>query len=357
MLDMKIKNNLVVMLCLIAFTTLGQQPFEKYGYTVKVATLSKGEYQEFFDQDTLVQIGSVVLNTLTGRITHFVTFDTTYSEASLQPELVSRWLSPDPLSEKYYSFSPYNFVANNPILFVDPDGREIWINYGDNQRAKYDNGKLYNEDGSKYTGKDKFVGTTLKSLNLMNADKNGKTVLSALSKSENAFSFKNEYVKDSKGNDMKNTLAFEGADDKKGGVVYAGALMSGNSAAESLRDVAHELFHGYDQEMGNNQNSINGEVQASLFGDAVFINYQQRTQGYFGYAVYGNDTPQGATFDKSMTGLLFGKSFSFQNFNQAINSFKTGSVKNQSANGLYNRFPVLPAGQNPAIKNLYPLVD
>ncbi|MFV0305101.1 MAG: RHS repeat-associated core domain-containing protein [Moheibacter sp.] len=38
---------------------------------------------------------------------------------------VSNWLSVDPLAEKYPSISPYAFVANNPIIFVDPDGRQI----------------------------------------------------------------------------------------------------------------------------------------------------------------------------------------------------------------------------------------
>jgi hypothetical protein len=31
---------------------------------------------------------------------------------------------PDPLCSKYYSLSPYNYVSNNPLLFLDPDGRD-----------------------------------------------------------------------------------------------------------------------------------------------------------------------------------------------------------------------------------------
>jgi hypothetical protein len=111
---------LAFLICLSAFS---QQPFEEYGYKVKVATLSNGKYVEFFDQDTLVEIGSVLLNTNTGKVEYFVTYDTAYSEATLQPEVISRWLSPDPLSEEFYSYSPYNFVFNNPIKFVDPDGQ------------------------------------------------------------------------------------------------------------------------------------------------------------------------------------------------------------------------------------------
>jgi len=35
----------------------------------------------------------------------------------------SIWLSIDPLAEKYPSWSPYNFCLQNPVLYVDPDGK------------------------------------------------------------------------------------------------------------------------------------------------------------------------------------------------------------------------------------------
>lgn len=108
------------------------QPFKEYGKKVKVSTLSKGKYQEFFDQGTTTQIGSIVLNRLTGQITHFVEYDTVYSEATLEPEVISKWLQQDPLADERYDWSPYNFVRNNPILYVDPDGRldDYYDSYG-----------------------------------------------------------------------------------------------------------------------------------------------------------------------------------------------------------------------------------
>jgi RHS repeat-associated protein len=43
---------------------------------------------------------------------------------------LGRWHSKDPLSEEYYSLSPYNYVANSPINAVDPNGMEnIWYIY------------------------------------------------------------------------------------------------------------------------------------------------------------------------------------------------------------------------------------
>ena len=40
-------------------------------------------------------------------------------------ELMTMWLSVDPMADKYPSISPYAYCAWNPVKLVDPDGKEI----------------------------------------------------------------------------------------------------------------------------------------------------------------------------------------------------------------------------------------
>jgi RHS repeat-associated protein len=42
---------------------------------------------------------------------------------------IGRFLTMDPLAEKYYSISPYAYCANNPIKFVDPNGEDLYLYY------------------------------------------------------------------------------------------------------------------------------------------------------------------------------------------------------------------------------------
>ncbi|MEM6524674.1 MAG: RHS repeat-associated core domain-containing protein [Bacteroidota bacterium] len=122
----------VFCLVLLPLFSIAQQPFEKYGKEVPIATMSNGKFEEFFDQDTLVQIGTVILNRLSGELYGFVKYDTLHSEATLDPQVISRWLSPDPLADHREWVNPYNFVQNNPILRIDPDGMldDYYDSYG-----------------------------------------------------------------------------------------------------------------------------------------------------------------------------------------------------------------------------------
>jgi hypothetical protein len=121
----------------IVSTQAQDNPFAEYGFTPKVATLSQGQFNESFDNDTIVQIGSVLFNTKSKQIVAFVEYETLYSEATLEPDIVSRWMSPDPLERKFPSVSPYNFVLNNPILNIDPDGRDVVVLNNPNGASGY----------------------------------------------------------------------------------------------------------------------------------------------------------------------------------------------------------------------------
>lgn len=286
---MKTTKFYLTLLTLLAFFNIqAQQPFESYGYKVKVATLSNGKYQEFFDQDTIVQIGTVVMNRLSGKLLYFVSFDTTYSEASLKPDLVSRWISPDPLSEKYYSFSPYNFVLNNPIKHVDPDGREVWIVHK-KQEIRYDNGKLYNKDGSNYTGKvGGFLKQSVNALNGINGSTTGNKMLSGLQSSSNIFKIAKGTSSEFKANDAlkANGVAIKNS---PAGSMFAAAKLAGGSGgtltwnptkggefvnttkgldSNPTTNLGHELAHASDADNGlQNNTDYNGlkldEWQAS----------------------------------------------------------------------------------------------
>jgi len=98
-------------------------PFKKYGFYPKIATLSKGKYLEVHDIDSIINIGSVRFNRKTRDIVEFRDIDLSDPDAQPYLDTAGRWFSPDPLSEEFKEWSPYSFSFNNPVKFVDPDGR------------------------------------------------------------------------------------------------------------------------------------------------------------------------------------------------------------------------------------------
>lgn len=187
------------------------------------------------------------------------------------------WWQPDPLAEKYYSISPYAYCANNPVRYFDPDGKEIWINFGKSQRVRYNDGQLYNQDGSSYTGKVKgFLNNGVKALDKIATTAEGKKMISALSTSGNIFEIKSitenpknrtefvasDNVKASGEIIKSNPGMAKSYQDRKidveggsGGTIYwntSGVPLptTAGTQTNATTDLAHEMGHGYDANRG-----------------------------------------------------------------------------------------------------------
>ena len=97
-------------------------PFAQFGYKAKIATLSKGKYLEFHDLDSIVTIGTVRWHVYKNEIVGRILEDSLNPDTQPIGDRAGRWISPDPLSEEFSDWSPYNFVENNPLRLVDFDG-------------------------------------------------------------------------------------------------------------------------------------------------------------------------------------------------------------------------------------------
>ena len=83
----------------------------------------------------------------TGKESQTPDFSTGYTDfgARQYSPTLRRWMTPDPLSEKYYGISPYAFCNNNPVNFVDPDGMAYGVFVDSNGKVLGNDGKEDNK--------------------------------------------------------------------------------------------------------------------------------------------------------------------------------------------------------------------
>ena len=99
---MKKRIHLFLVILLCYFWGHAQNPFMGYGYSVKIATLTQGEFDESHDESQIVEIGSVRFDVKRGKILGKVD-EATDNLNGLDTEIVSRFISIDPHCERYYS--------------------------------------------------------------------------------------------------------------------------------------------------------------------------------------------------------------------------------------------------------------
>ncbi|HAF28301.1 MAG TPA: hypothetical protein DCG75_04555 [Bacteroidales bacterium] len=216
-----------------------------------------------------------------------------YGMRMYDPSL-GRFFTQDRFSEKYIDFSPYQYAANNPALFIDVNGDSLWINHKGND-ILYENGSLYNKDGSAYTGKGVktkkdgtvkytgFLGKTMSALGAISGGADGASMISDLQSSDNNFVIQNASKSEFKANNASKAYAGQiQSDPNLSSALASGADFSGGSggtifwnssgtivptlaggASNGAMDLAHEMFHGLDANKGLLDNRMHQGIKRS----------------------------------------------------------------------------------------------
>ncbi len=169
---------------------------------------------------------------------------------------IGRWMNIDPLASKYYKISPYVYVASNPVMFIDPNGKEIIIPYVGNKNSSknvrnkveiYQNLQKLTNDKIKLVETRKGYRVLIVKGETTNSDKNlieGTKLVSELIKSKKKISIKtgkeNRIDKSKNGNSNITFDPNNEADGTKGNAIQNEDGSYGRPVEIGL---AHELIH------------------------------------------------------------------------------------------------------------------
>ena len=241
--------------------------------------------------------------------------------------ILARWDRIDPLCEKYYGVSPYVYCRNSPVKHVDPDGREIWIYYVDEngitQSFQYSAGMTCPVDNS-------IAQTMVSNLNVMYSNQDGATVLDAIIGKQTKYGIR-----------QTNTHSEDG----EGYFDPSTNIVSMNDANNTMT-FAEELFHMYQRVNGQGGATDVNEVEAKLFSSKM--NYEINSWNNGSYIKNFAGQPESSYTEKM--NLLFWSGYNEIDYESAVNNFFSGSYSGRK----YKDLPGYHHGnikRNPLIKN------
>ena len=193
--------------------------------------------------------------------------------------LLPLWDRVDPLAEKYYGVSPYAYCANNPVIFVDPDGR------------KFDFSKMTKGEYQSYLGQ---INPLREASPLFN------TMYSSLENSKETYFISFDKVSSV----VKQAGDIDGhfvKGDNGGGSVVFNKEKMGYIPSVVL---AEELFHAYqhDNRNGYAQGEFNREFEAKTFATAFAFEVGKPFPTYYGMEGF---------LTRLKEGRLYGSSYEF----------------------------------------------
>ena len=246
--------------------------------------------------------------------------------------ILGRWDRMDPLCEKYYDVSPYAYCGGNPMNRIDPDGREIWIYYNDEngqqQSFQYSVGMEcpVNNDNAQ---------TFVNNLNTMHTNESGAKVIDAIIESNTKYGYQ-----------QANTHS-----DGGGGYLHPKTnIVSLNDAGNTL-SFAEETFHMFQSVNNQGGTTAVNEVEAKLF--SAKMNYEIETWSIT--APFQNKLagcPE-SPYQDSMTKLFY-FGYNHEDYKTAVNNFFSGSYNGSD----YKNKPGYIIGtikENPLIRDFLPV--
>jgi hypothetical protein len=103
--------------------TAQDNPYQMFGTTVKASYNIKREDLLRVKNPDTTSAQKVLAFDFIKKIVYILDInDAIIKSASIDDERLLRWLSVDPMTRERVSLSPYNFVSNNPIKRIDPNG-------------------------------------------------------------------------------------------------------------------------------------------------------------------------------------------------------------------------------------------
>ncbi|AFM04614.1 hypothetical protein Fleli_2237 [Bernardetia litoralis DSM 6794] len=113
--------------------TKNQSPYTMFGDSSFVLMTGKEREGKHSLKIENKNIAKIELDLYLGRVRTFDKSGNVVAEIFLSTNNLARFLSIDRLAHKYPDLNPYNFVANNPIRNIDPNGDSIVVT---NARAR-----------------------------------------------------------------------------------------------------------------------------------------------------------------------------------------------------------------------------
>ena len=150
---------------------------------------------------------------------------------------IPRFTTMDPLCEKYYSTSPYAYCNNNPVKYIDPDGREIEIHYQENGKGKV---FIFTGENADRAPKNTFVQNVITAYNYNKKNGGGENLQKAAKDTKQRYAV--AQTEDASSGDVPNRMYVVRWNP------YAGLETTDGGTQSPATVLEHEMAHAYQYE-------------------------------------------------------------------------------------------------------------